>query len=580
MACPFYFLWYFCIMFNKNIEALKGINPTLTTLLTEYSFDKARVTVDIAKAQSDDFILLKDNTPLECTTNPIEEAFYNVQTNVKQNLDKFDFIVLYGLGIGYTLDYLFEKYESRIIVLEPDIDVLRVGFEMVDYSTYLDSGRVFITNSDEEVYKHLFDNYLINDKFEIIFLQRYLQLYSEEIKTFTTNLYSECKHKVSEVNKIKNKSKSWVYSTLSFAKNSGQMYPINLLNDKFQGKTALVVDTGVSSNQNLDCIRKFRDRYIIFALNESTKVLMKNSIIPDFSIFLEENISSELYDKDVNPLKDLNFIIDNRVPSSFYDLPKKRCFTYYQKNNVISEEIAVNNHFVTLFDDYKSNIICALNCIKNLGFKNVILAGCDLAFENTICSNKKEKTVPVKSVTGEFINTNEDNIFVIKQIESFVKNNPSLEYYNITAFGAYIDGVESHSLTKCMKIIPVYTDNNSCEEVLNKTIYESHFNPIKLKHIIRNLVKNDEQSNFEIRVDIKAILEKEYNDDMFYIKVLQILEKIAKTLFLSQLIKYDVLKCTKLLAEPNNPKKRAIFELFIENTLKNLDELNTQLAKI
>ena len=65
----------------------------------------------------------------------------------------FDFIIIFGLGVGYMLDYIFEKYNSKIILVEPDINVMRTAFEMVDYSKYLESGRLFMTCDYDDVYK-------------------------------------------------------------------------------------------------------------------------------------------------------------------------------------------------------------------------------------------------------------------------------------------------------------------------------------------------------------------------------------------------------------------------------------------
>ena len=146
-------------MFTKNINALKQINPSLADCLIDVSFDEARNYIDIVKSQSDDIILMKGETPLESIDNPIEETFYNVQANIKTSMGKFDFIIVFGLGVGYLLDYVFEKYESKIIVIEPDINVIRTAFEIVDYAKYLETGRVFMTTSYEDVYNYIFQKY-------------------------------------------------------------------------------------------------------------------------------------------------------------------------------------------------------------------------------------------------------------------------------------------------------------------------------------------------------------------------------------------------------------------------------------
>ena len=83
-------------MFNQNVLSLKKCNLNLADKLIGLSFDKARETIDIAKSESDDVIFIKNNIPLESTVNPIEEAFYEVQSSIKSSMGAFDFIIIFG----------------------------------------------------------------------------------------------------------------------------------------------------------------------------------------------------------------------------------------------------------------------------------------------------------------------------------------------------------------------------------------------------------------------------------------------------------------------------------------------------
>ena len=62
--------------------------------------------------------------------------------------------------------------------------------------------------------------------------------------------------------------------------------------------------------------------------------------------------------------------------------------------------------------------------------------------------------------------------------------------------------------------------------------------------------------------------------------IINILDKISKTIFLSQLLQFELLNCTKLISQENTVQKRASFELFLEETLKKVDFLNVRLAEI
>lgn len=586
-------------MFNKNILALKKCNSNLADKLIGLSFDDARKTIDIAKSKSEDIIFIKNNIPLESVDNPIEDAFYDVQSSIKSSLGVFDFIIVFGLGVGYMLDYVFEKYNSKIVLIEPDINVIRTAFEMVDYSKYIESGRLFLSCDFGETYKFLSKKYIINDKIEMVFLRNYIQLYSNEIKTFTENVYETCAMKIADIKTIKVNSEFWVTSSIKFIKNSGRTYPISLLDKKFEGRTALIAGAGPSLKDNIDYIKKYSDRLVIFAVNRATNFLLKHDVIPNFIIFTDTKDIIKTFDSNSPKLKDINFVVDIKADEELYNILKKRCFIYYPENFDLAKTLSEKNSDVRLYKAAGTSTYCAMICAKELGCKNIILSGVDLAFKNDdlYCTedfpvkieayennfkiaNLEKKVVLVKSVTGEAVKSREDYKIFIKQFQNFFSENPKLKAFNTTTFGAQIDGAENLNFEKIMSNIEIPFDNKSTEDIINDTLYESNYNPVELKKEARNIVRCEEELNFEIRGSIKMLLNKDVDDEIFYVTSYTILDKISKTIFLSQLLQFEILNCTKLISQPNTVQKRAIFELFLEETLKKVDFLNVRLAEI
>jgi len=586
-------------MFSQNIESLKKTNRILADCLIDVSFDEAREYVSILKSKSDDIIFMKDNIPLESTDNPIEEAFYDVQSCIKNSMGKFDFIVIFGLGVGYLLDYVFEKYESRIILIEPDINVMRTAFEMVDYVKYLESGRLFMTTSYDDVYDYISQKYIINDKIEIVFLKRYLQIYSKEIKDFTEKIYDTCSLKITDINTIKKNSRNWVYSSINFVKNCGQTYPISLLDNKFEGRTGLIVGAGPSLKDNIDLIKKYSDRFIIFAVNRALDCLFEHNVVPNFGVFTDSNYIVHTFNTGNPELINMNFIVDIKSDPEVYNLAKKRCFVYYPNNFDLSVKISEINKYIKLYEMAGTSTISAFNCAKNLGCKNIILCGVDLAFKGDIpystesykghiqiekdkvtTATTEKKLVFVESVTGEKVKTREDYAVFIKQFEKFIKENPQLKVYNITSFGALIKGCENINLNDIMSKIKISFDNITIEDVINKTLYDSSYNPVELKRQIKEIVNNEEQKNFDIRASINSLLEKDIADERFYVSCYTIIDKISSTIFLSQIMQFEMLKCTKLISQENTVQKRAGLELFLEDILKVIDSISDKLTKI
>ena len=586
-------------MFSKNIISLKKINKTLAECLIDTSFDEANKYVNVAKSKSDDVIFIKDNLALESTENPIEEAFYNVQSNIKSEMDQFDFIVIYGLGVGYMLDYVFEKYNSKILVIEPDINVMRMAFEIVDYTKYLESGRVLITTSCSDIYNYISQKYIINDKIEILFLNSYVQIYSEEIKNFTEQIFDVCSLKITDINTIKRNAKSWVNSSINFIKNSGQTYPVNLLDNKFENRTALIIGAGPSLKDNIDLIKKYSDRLVIFAVNRALDCLLDYNIIPNFGIFTDSNFILHTFNSKNLNLINMNYVIDIKADSEVYNLPKKRCFVYYPNNFDLAEKLSKVNDFIKLYDIAGTSTISAFNCAKNLGCKNIILCGVDLAFKGDVpystdsyknhikiekdrvrTATTEKKLIYVESVTGEKVKTREDYAVFIKQFEKFIKENPQINVYNLTSFGAKIEGAENISFNLLMSNLDIPSDTTTTEDIINKTLYESKYNPIELKKQAKEIVNNDLKINSELKSNIQSMLGKELEDDMFYVSFYTIMSKISSTMFLSQIMQFEMLKFTKLISQENTVQKRANFELFLEDAIKNIDNLNKKLLEI
>ena len=371
------------------------------------------------------------------------------------------------------------------------------------------------------------------------------------------------------------------------------------MDKKFEGRTALIAGAGPSLKDNIDYIKKYSDRLIIFAVNRALNFLLKHDVIPNFIIFTDTKDIIKTFDSNSPKLKDINFVVDIKADEELYNILKKRCFIYYPENFDLAKTLSEKNSYVRLYKAAGTSTYCAMICAKELGCKNIILSGVDLAFKNDdlYCTedfpvkieayennfkiaNLEKKVVLVKSVTGETVKSREDYEIFIKQVQNFFSENPQLKVFNTTTFGAQIDGAENLNFEKIMSNIEISFNNKSTEDIINDTLYESNYNPVELKKEARNIVRSEEELNFEIRGSIKTLLNKDVEDEVFYVTSYTILDKISKTIFLSQLLQFEILNCTKLISQPNTVQKRAIFELFLEEILKKVDFLNVRLAEI
>ena len=158
--------------------------------------------------------------------------------------------------------------------------------------------------------------------------------------------------------------------------------------------------------------------------------------------------------------------------------------------------------------------------------------------------------------------------------------NYQLKIYNITSFGANIKGAENTNLNEVMANLEIPFDKLTTEDIISKTLYNSKYNPVELKKQAKEIVDKEKQINYDIETNITSILEKNSEDDMFYVSAYNILNKISSTIFLSQILQFEMLKCTKSITQLNNVQKRASFELFLEDTVKVINQLNKKLSEV
>ena len=95
--------------------------------------------------------------------DPEQEAIDALLKIDSQNSCSFNFI--YKLGLGYLLKRFNKKVKGYIIIYEPDIEILRLIFEIIDFTQELSNPNVFIFDSLDDIeimYKnHFFYNYAI-----------------------------------------------------------------------------------------------------------------------------------------------------------------------------------------------------------------------------------------------------------------------------------------------------------------------------------------------------------------------------------------------------------------------------------
>ena len=448
-------------MFEKNLEAID--NLALKRRLAKVSPIESRIGISYCVTPSNDYILLKNEIPIDDLNNPREAVRQMLDKNIKRDMASTDIIITFGIGLGYLLDEAFNRYPSKIYVYEPDLKLLHFVLNNVDISDHLSSGRVYITNDLDELTQKLSTTFLTKDKVEVVYLKNYAVAKNTELLLLTQRVLDTCKSKIIDINTITKFSKRWLKNTLwniSMLQNKKSVYLLSDLENKFQGQTALIAGAGPSLNDNIEHIIANRSKFVIFAVNKSVKYLLSKGIKPDFVVCLDaKNMNETLKELDVH-LTDSNCIMDIRTDHAAMWRNFKKVFVNFGDTDFFIKKLDKYNKFMKYQDAGGSASTFALISAVKMGFSKILLSGVDLAFKDNIIysdgeamnrisqeeimvNNVKKNIVSVKSVKGTPVYTREDYQAFIHHFSVLIKELGYSEIYNTSSFGADIMGTKN-----------------------------------------------------------------------------------------------------------------------------------------
>ena len=535
-------------------------NKNLKDKLSKISFEEAAKDFNCFIAKSGDYALAKKNFPYDDIENPVKSIVDTCNINIKSTPQKTDFIVIYGLGLGYILDESFSRYNSKIVVYEPDLYLLRFVFENVDLSHILSDKRVFISDDCNECCNFIAEHYLAKDRIDILYLKNYALIKPKELILLSNTLFNTCKSKVSDINTIKIISKAWIKNLIKNIKQNQNLNTFYSFDSSVKNGTALILSAGPSLIDNIEQIKTHRSKFTVFAISKVLPTLQKFNIIPDFIVFSDAINKSDLSKLSENYIKQNKVILDLKSDFHVANLPWKNIFYYFSNNTEYVNDLANKGYFKT-YPAVGTSTLNALMCASKMGFKQIALCGFDLAFKNNTayCDNSEIKIEgnsvningnnieikTVKSVSGENVKTRADFANFIPQCENNLNLiNDDTTIFNITDFGAYIKGL-------------TYT---TFDQVLAKTEAFDLSKIINDTKIIQVNLQNELIKDINNIKELKKIFS---NGEINFTKIYA----LKKSLLLYEYTKYDVLE----LVQGEFSKEQ--LNIFVENIQKSADEL-------
>jgi len=171
---------------KKNLDLIAQYNEGLVNkILNHTNIEKP---IQIVDSKSGDPNLLYDNDFVHDNADPVYEAI-ELHQKVAGNEKEKKVHIIYGLGLGYLLKRFAQNSDEKIITLEPNLDILRVALEVVDFSEELAKSNIKIA-SDEEELKQCTGNLSINysDNLTLVSTAFYFKHYQKELNAINAGI--------------------------------------------------------------------------------------------------------------------------------------------------------------------------------------------------------------------------------------------------------------------------------------------------------------------------------------------------------------------------------------------------------
>lgn len=529
-------------MFNNNIRELKKKNPELAQKLKGIDVNDIK-DINVYEAESKDYIISYKNVMLHSAEDPMREAKAIWHKTIKTSLKENDIQVVYGLGLGYLFKRAYVEAPSKILIYEPNLEILRFVMENVDLSKELAEDRVNLVNNQEDALKYIEKKYFIGDKIEVLFLPSYINFCKDDLINLSTEIYQVVKDKNIDKNTSSMVSGQAVSNLLKRVSNPKKMLPATFLQDVAKDKQVLIFSAGPSLKKDIALIKENQNKFLKIAVFPILNYLLENDVIPDFVVTADsfpQVFKLKGLKKFKEKIKNISLICDSRADHELDNLEFKNTFLYFPYVDAISNEVfkSLANPVLRALPSGSSVALLAFETAKMMSASSIIFSGLDLAFVNNepyadsaFKTKIEEKTLSVKmlddssqirlplvsveSASGGPIPTREDYLFHIREFEKILKNEKT-DIINTSLDGALIKGMSYISMDDIIKSL------KDEEQFLEPVFEEKDFDLIsQYKNKACNLLQNTREDFVNLSKELPFIIDsmeeiiKELSKDSF-----------------------------------------------------------------
>ncbi|ELM5365257.1 motility associated factor glycosyltransferase family protein [Campylobacter jejuni] len=460
---------------EKNIQALlSGVNEPLGNKLLNFIQNKT-----CSRFNIDENLNIYDKTHNVFMYENLEEEINFFYQSILEKTPRYPFICIYGIGNALLIKNLAKHYK-HLFVFESEIELFILALSTLDLSEELKVYKIVLFDcvaKDLEIQiAMIFDQQSILEYLSLYEMFISSHYYLKYYETSILSLNELCIKSASVA--IRNADITCFLPLLThgqFLQNIPSMLEsipfqriLNERKNKFDN--AIVVSAGPSLAKQLPLLKAYQDKAVIFCADGALSMLEKEGIVPDYVTNLDCRDLAMKFFQNKGKLQQSIIALECAThPNIVSGLKAENCMIIL-RDKALYQRFNLNDFGYIDTGTHVSHFSYTLALA--LGFKNIIMIGQDLAFDEKGNSHSKgfsygEKfdeeqvyaklKVPAYGGKGEVLTHITWNDYRIKLEYLFACNDQKAKFYNATEGGARINFTEELSFKEC------------CEKFLTRT---------------------------------------------------------------------------------------------------------------
>lgn len=355
-------------------ENLSHLNQNLVSIL-----NSCGEIGQLEKTKTEDPTLIIDGIFFHTKYDPRVEAFRLID-GLKKSPEK-KLYIFFGAGLGYTIQEALKHENCQVIWMECYPEILKQALSLYDYSSYLkkDQLKILVKPFQEDLLYEAFKGMAV---LPVTFIPHRPSLSWKESEYIELKYICEKFFKKKDVNiaTLSRFEKIWTRNMIQNIPELCGFVPVAKLFGIANGLPILVTGAGPSLFYDLESIRKYRENFLLIAVDTALHILTGAGIDPDLIYSVDPQALNTSYLEGYEGNAALVF----DPTSSYHSL---RLPGIFQKGFFTSSPFPLLNIFTKHLNTEAGDIpfggsvsTNAVSLAELMGASNVYFAGQDLAF--------------------------------------------------------------------------------------------------------------------------------------------------------------------------------------------------------